>query len=203
MNVSRPVAVIFHQYNYRRDGVLVAVRVDDGQYKPVVAGYQRSRQCVLSVAGHQLNKAIVDSILRPRCTLPSPFPADNAFSMGKKTPSRRQAMRPIVNVSEEDRATDTGNTYKNFVTIARVVLATSWRRDRQTHRQTHGQTCSSQYFATAPASEVINRSHALPTTPNVKPYKSKDVAGKERPGSGPPAMTRVIRGIFTNQMKKF
>jgi len=42
-----------------------------------------------------------------------PFPANNALSMGKKTPFRRQAMRPIVNMPE-DRATDTGNRYKKF-----------------------------------------------------------------------------------------
>jgi len=53
------------------------------------------------------NKAIVDSILLPRCALPSTFSADNAFSVGKKTPSRRYAMRPIVNMLAEDRATDT------------------------------------------------------------------------------------------------
>jgi len=42
--------------------------------------------------------------------------------MGKKTPSRRQAMRPMVNMSEEDRATDPGNMHKkNLVKIARVV----------------------------------------------------------------------------------
>jgi len=49
-----------------------------------------------------------------------PFPIDNAFSMGNKTPSRRQAMQPVVNISEEDRATDTGNMHK-MVKIARVV----------------------------------------------------------------------------------
>ena len=37
----------------------------------------------------QRNKAIVHSILRPRCALPSPFPGQHAFSVGKKTPSRR------------------------------------------------------------------------------------------------------------------
>ena len=61
-----------------------------------------------------LNKAIVDSILRPRCPLSSPFPTDNAFSMGKKIPSRRYAMRPIVNVPQENRATDTGNMHKKI-----------------------------------------------------------------------------------------
>jgi len=58
-------------------------------------------------------------------------------------------MRPIVNVPEEDRATDIGNIRKNLVKIARVVPEISWRTDRQTD----GQTYSSQYFATAPASE--------------------------------------------------
>jgi len=45
-------------------------------------------------------------------------------------------MRPIVNVSEEDRATDVGNMHKNLVKIARVVPEISWQTDRQTHRQT-------------------------------------------------------------------
>ena len=44
----------------------------------------------------------------------SHLPADNAFSMGKKTPSRRYAMRPIVNMSEEDGATDTDNMHKKW-----------------------------------------------------------------------------------------
>jgi len=64
-------------------------------------------------------------------------------------------MRPFVNVSEEDRATDTGNMHKNWVKIAGVVPEISCRIDRQTHRQTHRQTYSSQYFATAPAGKVI------------------------------------------------
>ena len=57
---------------------------------------------------------------------------------GKETPSQRYAMRPIVNMSEEDRATDVGNMHKNLVKIARVVLEISSRTDRQTHtdRQT-------------------------------------------------------------------
>jgi len=96
-----------------------------------------------------LNKAIVDSILRPRSALPSPFPADNAFSMGKKTPSRRQAMRPITNMSE-DRATDIGNMHKKLVNMARVVPEISSRTDRPTDRHSHHK-----YFATAPVGEVI------------------------------------------------
>jgi len=34
--------------------------------------------------------------------------------MGKKTPSRRYAMRPIVNMLEEDRGTDTEHAQKKF-----------------------------------------------------------------------------------------
>jgi len=65
-------------------------------------------------------------------------------------------MRPIVNMSEEDRATDIGNMYKKLVKIALVVPEISCRADRQTDRQTDiNLTYSSQYFATAPAGEVI------------------------------------------------
>jgi len=59
-------------------------------------------------------------------------------------------MRPIVNISEEDRATDTGNVHKKLVKIVRVVLEITSRTDRQTDTQTY----SSQYFATTPAGEV-------------------------------------------------
>jgi len=45
---------------------------------------------------------------------------------------------------------DIGDMHKKFVKIARVVLEITCRTDRQTHRQTY----SSQYFATAPAGEV-------------------------------------------------
>ena len=68
----------------------------------------------------------------------------------EKNPSRRYAMRPTVNLTEEDRATDIGNIHTNLVKIARVVPGIACRTDRQTHRQTH----SSQYFATAAAGEV-------------------------------------------------
>jgi len=82
-----------------------------------------------------------------QCALPSPFLADNGFSMGpdngfsmgKKTPSRRQAMRPIVNMPEEDRATDISNMHKNLVKIARCFGDIS-RTDRQTDTQTDTQT---------------------------------------------------------------
>jgi len=45
-------------------------------------------------------------------------------------------MRPIVNMPEEDRATDIGNMQKNLVKIALVLLEISSRTDRQTHRHT-------------------------------------------------------------------
>jgi len=58
-------------------------------------------------------------------------------------------MWPIINVPEEDRATDIGNMHKKFgkghACGSRDILA-----DSQTHRQTY----SSQYFATAPAGDV-------------------------------------------------
>jgi len=37
-----------------------------------------------------------------------------ALSVGKKTPSRRCAMRPVVNIVEGDRATDTSNMHRKF-----------------------------------------------------------------------------------------
>jgi len=57
-------------------------------------------------------------------------------------------MRPIVNMPEEDRATDIGNMYKK-----------NWQRSRVWFRtyprgQTDRQTDSSQYFATAPVGKV-------------------------------------------------
>jgi len=60
-------------------------------------------------------------------------------------------MRPIVNMPEEDRATDIGNVDTKLVEIAHVVPEISSRTDRQTDRQTY----SSQYFATTPAGEVV------------------------------------------------
>ena len=56
-------------------------------------------------------------------------------------------MRPIVNMPEENRATDIGNMNKNLVKIACSgdILA-----DRETHRQTDTQTDALvKYFATA------------------------------------------------------
>jgi len=60
-------------------------------------------------------------------------------------------MRPIINLPEEDRATDIGNTHirKDRACDSGNIIA-----DTQTHRHTHRQTL--QYFATAPATEVKN-----------------------------------------------
>ena len=59
-------------------------------------------------------------------------------------------MRPIVNMPEEDRATDIGNMHKKFVKIAREIPEIYCRTDRQRDRQAY----STQYLATAPAGEV-------------------------------------------------
>jgi len=48
-------------------------------------------------------------------------------------------MQPIVNMPEEDRATDIGNMHKNLVKMARVVLEISSRTDRQMHKHTDRQ----------------------------------------------------------------
>jgi len=65
-------------------------------------------------------------------------------------------MQSIVNIPEEDRTTEIGNTHKKLVKIARVVPEISSRTDSQTDTQTdrHRQTYLLQYFATAPAGEV-------------------------------------------------
>ena len=59
-----------------------------------------------------------------------------ALSMGKKTPSRRYAMRPIINVLEEDQATDTGNRHKKFGKD-RTCASGDILADRQTDPETH------------------------------------------------------------------
>jgi len=45
-------------------------------------------------------------------------------------------MRPIVNVPQNDRATDIGNMHKNLVKIARVVPDILADRKRETDTQT-------------------------------------------------------------------
>jgi len=58
-------------------------------------------------------------------------------------------MRPIVNMPEEDRATDIGNMHKKF-----GKDRTCGSGDILTDKQIHRQTYLSQYFATAPTGEV-------------------------------------------------
>jgi len=60
-------------------------------------------------------------------------------------------MRPIVNMPEEDQATDICIMHKKFGKC-RACGCGGILADRQTHRQTY----SSQYFATAAAGEVIS-----------------------------------------------
>ena len=73
-----------------------------------------------------INKAIVDYTSPALCT--------------PVTPSRRQAIRPIVNVPEKDRATDIDYMHKKLVEIARVAPEISSRTDRQTDRHTYHNT---------------------------------------------------------------
>jgi len=81
------------------------------------------------------NKAVVDSILRPRCALPSAFPADNAIFNGEENPFPATGDAAYRKHAGERRATDIGNTLKIFgkdcACGSGVVLA-----DRQTGRPT-------------------------------------------------------------------
>ena len=60
-------------------------------------------------------------------------------------------MQLIINMSEEDRTTDTGNMHKKLVKIARVVPEISSQTDRHTDRHTY----SAKYFATTLAGKLI------------------------------------------------
>jgi len=66
-----------------------------------------------------------------------------ALSVGKKTPSRRYAMRPVVNIVEGDRATDTSNMHRKFGKD-RTCDSGDILADRQTDRSTDRQTDPSQ-----------------------------------------------------------
>ena len=70
-------------------------------------------------------------------------------------------MQPIVNIPEEDRTTEIGNMHKKFGKN-RACGSGDILADRQSdgHTDRHRQTYSSQYFATAPAGEVI-QGHAV------------------------------------------
>jgi len=81
-------------------------------------------------------------LVKIECVVPEIYP----LSVGKKTPSRRYAMRPTVNLSEEDRGTDKGNMHKKFGKD-RACDSGDILADRQTfNRHTHRQTYSSQYW---------------------------------------------------------
>jgi len=75
----------------------------------------------------------------------------NALSMGKKTHKTAPYPSDCGIPLEEDRATAIGNMHKKLIKIVHVV----WEICSQTETQTDKQTCSSQYFATTPVSEVI------------------------------------------------
>jgi len=79
---------------------------------------------------------------------------------GKK-PKIATFPQDFATTPEEDRAMAISNRHKLLTNIARVVPEISWQTDRQTYRQTdrhtHTLTYPSQYFATAPADEVITR----------------------------------------------
>jgi len=71
---------------------------------------------------------------------------------GEETPKTAPSPWDFVTLPEEDRATVISNMQK-LVKIARVGsedMLANRQTDRQTDRHTHTQTCSSQYFATAP-----------------------------------------------------
>ena len=57
-------------------------------------------------------------------------------------------MQPIINVLEEDRATDIDNMHKKF---GKDCACGSAQTDRYSERQTY----SARYFATAPVGEAI------------------------------------------------
>jgi len=102
-----------------------------------------------------MNKAIVDYTSPALCTPVTPIPptGDAAYHQ----------------LPEEDRATDMGNMHKRYGKY-RACGSGDILADRQTHRQTY----SSQYFATAPADEVIIRCYCdatvLSTTVGLNEY---------------------------------
>jgi len=72
-------------------------------------------------------------------------------SFGKKTPKIAHSLRDFITMPEEHRATAMGSVHKKFGKYCTCGLG-----DMLAVRQTHAQTCWLQYFATAPAGEVIN-----------------------------------------------
>jgi len=72
---------------------------------------------------------------------------------GGKNPQNCPFPWDFVILPVEDRAMGIGNIHKNLVKIVHVAPDVCLRTDRQT--DTHTQTCSSQYFSTAPTGEVM------------------------------------------------
>jgi len=107
------------------------------------------------------DKAIVDYTLPVLCIPITPFPADrlipfaaNALQCivrGEET--HKIALSPwgFVILPQEELATAIGNMHKKFGKDTHVAPEI---RCGQIDRQTHRQTCSSQYFTTAVAGEV-------------------------------------------------
>jgi len=89
---------------------------------------------------------------------------------GKENPRNCPFPWEIITPPEEDRPTVIGNMQKKIgkdrACGSRDILA-----DRQAHRQTHTQTCSSQYFATARAGEVNIQGHPLTAAVPIHPVK--------------------------------
>jgi len=99
------------------------------------------------------NWAIVDSILRPRCALPFPFPADNAFFNGEENPFpaiRDAAYRQLAvgGSSHRHRQHEQQIWQRSRIWFRRYPCG---QTDRQTHRHTHHNN-----LATAPAGEVTS-----------------------------------------------
>jgi len=76
-----------------------------------------------------------------------------ALSVGKETPKTAPSFCDFVTLPEEDRATAIGNMHRK-IGKDRACGSGDIFAVRQTDRQTHTQTCSSQYFAPAPTGEV-------------------------------------------------
>jgi len=84
-------------------------------------------------------------------------------------------MRPIVNMPEEDRATDIGNMHKK-IRKDRACDSGDIFADRQTDTQTDIDY-SSQYFATAPAGEVKTLTvHTFITDKCIAAFSTRDSA---------------------------
>ena len=85
-----------------------------------------ARCFVLRTNTQHSNKTIVDYTSPALCIPVTPF-----LSIG-------EAMRPVVNMSEKDRATDIATCmHKNLVKITSVIPEISSRTDRHTDRHTH------------------------------------------------------------------